>query len=298
MGLHGLDRAVPPGAAKAKAMLDEIDGKWWNVYIGGPEATHTWTLEDVREYEQHGIDKFLLCYVGRQIEQLSRLTTRQGELDGEDACQLVKNFGMFAAGTPVCLDLELHTFEASPTGSLDYVGAWCQTVRSAGLRPGVYANPESLQALHERAAKPDWVWIASWVRTDANPDANPHDATGVPASHWGVHGQRAWQYAGALGDTPCEVGGIDVEIDVADAACLATKDGPVVVDGGHPHPPPPPPPPPPPGQTYTVQPGDHLASIARRFNVAGGWPTLYALNRAVIGPDPDVLRPGEVLRLP
>lgn len=36
MALHGLDSAVPPAAAKAKEMLDEIGGgKWWNVYIGG-----------------------------------------------------------------------------------------------------------------------------------------------------------------------------------------------------------------------------------------------------------------------
>jgi hypothetical protein len=298
MGLHGLDKDVPPEAAKAKAMLDSVDGDWWNVYIGGPEASHQWTFQDVTEYQRHSITKFLLCYVGWQSDHVSRLTTQEGGRNGEAACQLVKDLGMFAAGTPVCLDLELRTFEAAPAASLDYTGAWCQTVRSAGLRPGVYANPETLLALHERAAKPDWVWIASWVRTDVNPDANPHQAKGVPASHWGVHGQRAWQYAGAIGKTPCEVGGVTVEIDIADAACLATKGGPVIVPGGHPHPPPPPPPPPPPGHSYTVEPGDHLASIARKLGIAGGWRALYELNQDVIGPDPDVLRPGEVLRLP
>ncbi|HTV99518.1 MAG TPA: LysM domain-containing protein [Streptosporangiaceae bacterium] len=49
---------------------------------------------------------------------------------------------------------------------------------------------------------------------------------------------------------------------------------------------------------YVVQPGDTLAGIAARFDVRGGWPALYAANRPVIGPDPDVIDPGVVLALP
>ena len=47
-----------------------------------------------------------------------------------------------------------------------------------------------------------------------------------------------------------------------------------------------------------MQPGDHLAGIARTFGIAGGWQALYALNRDVIGPDADIIQPGEVLKLP
>jgi hypothetical protein len=288
MALHGLDAAQPPSAAKAKAMLDAVGGTWWNVYIGGPEATVTWTPAQVAAYEQQGISTFLLCYVGRQWGEVSRLTTGQGELDGEAACQLAKDFGMAAAGTPLCLDLELRTFEAAADASLSYAGAWCSAVRAAGLRPGVYANPAPLTALHARAARPDWVWIASWTRHGVNPAADPHQAEGVPANFWPGQGQRAWQYAGAFGGASCQVGGLDVDIDVADAACLVSRSGPVITNG-HPHPG---------GHTYTVQPGDTLAAIARHLAIAGGWQALYALNRAVIGPDPDVIRPGEVLRLP
>jgi LysM repeat protein len=290
MALHGLDKDVPPAAAKAKEMLDEIGGTWWNVYIGGPEASFTWQPEHVRAYQQQGIHHFLLCWVGRQAKELSRLTVAQGRTDGDAACQRVKDFGLAAPGTPVCLDVELGTFEAAPGASLDYAGAWCEAVRAAGLRPGVYANPAPLQELHKRTAKPDWVWLASWVQHTADPGANPRLAKGLDSDQWPQHGQRAWQYAGAFDHKVCQIGGIDVDIDVADAACL------VDTSGQHPHPPPPPPPPG--GHTYTVQAGDHLASIARRFGVAGGWQAVYALNRDVIGPDPDVLRPGEVLRLP
>jgi LysM repeat protein len=46
---------------------------------------------------------------------------------------------------------------------------------------------------------------------------------------------------------------------------------------------------------YTVVAGDTLSAIAARFGVRGGWPALYAANRRVIGPDPDVIRAGIVL---
>src|ERR1700753_3400451 len=42
---------------------------------------------------------------------------------------------------------------------------------------------------------------------------------------------------------------------------------------------------------YTVAAGDSLSAIAARFAVRGGWPALYAANRAGIGPDPCGLYP-------
>ena len=49
---------------------------------------------------------------------------------------------------------------------------------------------------------------------------------------------------------------------------------------------------------YVVQPGCTLAGIAARFAVRGGWPALYAANRAAIGPDPNVIHSGTVVVLP
>jgi LysM repeat protein len=49
---------------------------------------------------------------------------------------------------------------------------------------------------------------------------------------------------------------------------------------------------------YVVQPGDTLSGIAARLGLRGGWPALYAANRAVIGPDPGLIDPGTVLVLP
>ena len=53
-----------------------------------------------------------------------------------------------------------------------------------------------------------------------------------------------------------------------------------------------------PDSRYAVRPGDTLSGIAARFAVRGGWPALYAANRPLIGPDPDVIHPGTVLVLP
>ncbi|MFF6772659.1 peptidoglycan DD-metalloendopeptidase family protein [Streptomyces sp. NPDC012637] len=50
-------------------------------------------------------------------------------------------------------------------------------------------------------------------------------------------------------------------------------------------------------EMYTVAPGDSLSKIAREEHVRGGWPRLYAANRAVVGDDPDLILPGQRLTL-
>ena len=57
--------------------------------------------------------------------------------------------------------------------------------------------------------------------------------------------------------------------------------------------------PPPVPTAYRVNPGDSLWSIAERVLGSGSrWPELYALNRALIGPDPDVIATSQTLVLP
>ncbi len=56
--------------------------------------------------------------------------------------------------------------------------------------------------------------------------------------------------------------------------------------------------------TYTVQRGDSLWRIAQLHGAtsdaaaAAAWPSWYELNRDVIGPDPDLIHPGQVLQVP
>ncbi|MFC8719730.1 transglycosylase family protein [Kitasatospora sp. NPDC057198] len=48
---------------------------------------------------------------------------------------------------------------------------------------------------------------------------------------------------------------------------------------------------------YTVSPGDSLAGIAREHALDGGWSELYKSNQQVVGENPDLIRPGQVLEL-
>ena len=52
-------------------------------------------------------------------------------------------------------------------------------------------------------------------------------------------------------------------------------------------------------RTYTVQAGDSLSIIAARTMGDGtAWPRIHELNRSVIGPNPERVREGMVLRIP
>ena len=46
--------------------------------------------------------------------------------------------------------------------------------------------------------------------------------------------------------------------------------------------------------TYIVKPGDSLSAIAKRLGLSG-WQELYNRNKSVIGSNPNLIRPGQVL---
>ncbi|MFE0101179.1 transglycosylase family protein [Streptomyces sp. NPDC059009] len=52
------------------------------------------------------------------------------------------------------------------------------------------------------------------------------------------------------------------------------------------------------GKAYKVRRGDCLSRVAAAHNVRGGWHALYAANRTVVGSNPHLIYPGQVLRLP
>jgi LysM repeat protein len=64
-----------------------------------------------------------------------------------------------------------------------------------------------------------------------------------------------------------------------------------------PKPPPGAPVPKAPAKTYTVKAGDNLTAIATALGYPGGWQALYAKNKAVIGSNPNLIYPGQVLTL-
>ena len=47
--------------------------------------------------------------------------------------------------------------------------------------------------------------------------------------------------------------------------------------------------------TYTVKKGDNLTSIAKKYNTT--WKKIYEDNKDVIGSDPNLIKPGQVLTI-
>ena len=222
MAIQGLDRDLAPPPATAKQMLDLIGGRWWNVYIGGPEsAGRGWNPDVVKAYARQGIERFMLTYVGRQWD--GPLTRAQGRTDALDALRIAKSYG-YEGEFPLCLDVELRTYESAPAKAVEYTRAWCATVRDQGTRPGVYANPGPLKAMATGKVPCEFVWVASWVAHSAEPH-DPHSVPQMPPGLWRERGRRAWQYAGAFNGKRCEVLGLNVDINVADVGCLAKAPG-------------------------------------------------------------------------
>ena len=221
--LQGLDRAAAPPAATAKTMLDIIEGRWWNVYIGGPyTGGKGWSPEVLKDYVAHGIDRFMLTYVGQQAGgpfKTGTLTAEQGRRDARDALAIAKRYG-YTGDFPLCLDIEMSTFNFSPSKTTSYAKAWCAAVRKAGARPGIYANPAPLEAMAKAKVPAEFVWVASWVSTTAGPH-DPHEVKSFPDNLWSGPGQRAWQYAGQIGKRAATVLELSVDINVADLGCLA-----------------------------------------------------------------------------
>jgi nucleoid-associated protein YgaU len=52
-------------------------------------------------------------------------------------------------------------------------------------------------------------------------------------------------------------------------------------------------------RTYTVRPGDSLSKIAKTLmGDAKKWRVLYEANKDVVGGNPDLIQPGQVLKIP
>lgn len=52
-------------------------------------------------------------------------------------------------------------------------------------------------------------------------------------------------------------------------------------------------------RTHTVVQGDSLSKIAKSFySDAGKWRLIYEANKSVVGSNPDLIKPGQVLTIP
>ncbi|HEY0536180.1 MAG TPA: LysM peptidoglycan-binding domain-containing protein [Actinoplanes sp.] len=163
-------------------------------------------------------------------------------------------------------------------------------------RRGYKLHPEQCGGFNNRSIKGKNVASRhSWgLAVDLNWNLNPESwdgkvHTNLPSwvpQRWGRYG-FAWggHYQGDHRD-PMHLEFMGSPDDADDMTALARRE----LGHGHTDPPS--------VEKYVVKNGDTLSSIAARLRIGGGWQALYNLNKAVIGPNPDKIVAGQVLRLP
>jgi nucleoid-associated protein YgaU len=119
--------------------------------------------------------------------------------------------------------------------------------------------------------------IMTWLRSFGIPDVFP---SGVA----GNRDRQTWQRAGHFTHA------VTPDNDHTDPGLINPRKLFAAGNGGHPGPGP---------HAYVVQQGDTLFSIAEALLGSGSrWPEIYDLNKAVIGDNPALIRPGQTLTIP
>ncbi len=208
-------------------------------------------------------------------------------------------------------------------------GRYCTSGGSVGgTAPQVYWN--AFRWPHDRAlawtyedyaalgVPPERVFpVAGLYREGLTPYPAPHEVRDFVrrAAEAGSRGVSFWSYehmseamwdavaSAAMSDGTAEeeeMSSAEYEELTRELAAVGTRLGRLETDvralrGEAPAPPADPPPPGP--ATYTVRAGDTLSGIAQKLGL-GGWQALYDANRAMIGGNPNAIKPGQVLILP
>lgn len=149
-------------------------------------------------------------------------------------------------------------------------------------------------------AHPGWVTSeSSYALVDALAAGTPDDSlavsdqdgtvaqTSLPAQAEDPVAHAGWTTAGTGGTTQATAGAPTADALTAAAATAAPRDASAPL-------------------SWTVQSGDslwsitsdHLAADATDAEIAEAWPLVYEANRAVIGDDPGLIHPGQVLTIP
>ena len=152
--------------------------------------------------------------------------------------------------------------------------------RSVGLTVGAGLGVAALGGVAS-ASEPDLGWEVTTTTSETGSAASPE--TAQPSAELSAEGAQA----------PTTVPDVTPDAEERADGCLASQ-APVPPDAAEVG-----------AGTMTVQRGDSLWRItaahlpgASNTEIAAAWPRWYEANREVIGADPDLIHPGQVLRLP
>lgn len=225
--VNGVDRFTPFTEDELGTLKDKAGMEVVAVYIGGPYfAGNPATKEYIALIEGKGLG-WIPIYVGQNYVKGSPepvLTVEQGEQDALHAVALFDALGYANNGKyPIFLDLEITTYNFNKEAMGLYVSTWLKTVKSHGIREGLYGSIDTADYLIRLHEPPELFWLASWVSATIDSKLKLEDMQGVPPSLF-INHQRGWQYAGNTG-----ISGIagKVDIDLFDKEYVIYKETPV-----------------------------------------------------------------------
>jgi len=233
------------------------------------------------ELRRRGIPRnaYFFAYPGRSV----------GVVQAQEFYNIV---GPLQAGESVMLDMEGDTtygrdlIPSDVQWALDFLN---KARDLFGVKPLVYMNSYDKGRFDwSRVVNGDFgLWLANYGPNNGQPNG-----AGPDPAPWKF--LAIWQFTSrgnVAGISPVDVNIFSGDIN---AFLKYGKQG-GSAPAPTPQPPKPAPAPQPSGKTYTVQKGDNLSAIAAKFSTT--WQALYNANKAVIGPDPNVIKPGQVLRV-
>lgn len=212
-----------------------------------------------------------------------------GVIQAQDFYNIV---GPLQAGESVMLDMEGDTTYGRNliAGDVQWALDFLNKARDLfGVKPFIYMNSYDKGRFNwQRVVDGDFgLWLANYGPNNGQPNgAGPDPA---PWKFWAI-----WQFTSrgnVAGISP-----VDVNIFSGDVAAFLKygKQG-----GSDPAPSKPAPSKPAPskpsGTNYTVKKGDTLSGIAAKYGTT--WQAIYDANRATIGSNPNVIKPGQVLKI-
>lgn len=292
------DASTPPTYSKLPRGVKVVLG-----YVGLPGCTpHIWTHAEAQTARRHG---YTWCPIVTVPE--SGLSAADGREAAAHAATVLPGY-RHPSGLPVFLDVEQHALDDDLAGARACVSEWTARMHAAGyLRAYAYCDPAA-----GGAWLPDWTGerpkslpsrLVGWQYE--GPERHPeYDLSVFRADLFtGTHPapapakaktERPDTYTVRKGDTLSGIGrrfgvpwqsiyAANRQVIGADPDLIKPGQRLVIGEAG-------------PVRTYTVRRGDSLTSIARRYST--NWQSIYSLNRKLIGPDPDLILPGQVLRVP
>ncbi|MFQ5616492.1 MAG: glycoside hydrolase domain-containing protein [Anaerolineales bacterium] len=227
------------------ATLPQLE-TWWlnspykevNIYIGGSSRGCSNTglnASWVKTASNQGWN-FIPTWVGPQAPCTSyssrfswnvNTAYEQGRNDADAATSAAANLGLISPNSQTIIYYDLEAFSnntACRDAAKSFISGWVSRLQELGHRAGVYGSGcgSYVSDWATIANVPDDVWLAHWVYSSYDPNANVWNVSCVSNTLW-ANQQRLRQYAGGHNETWGNVT-LNIDSNVADGHVAGNHD--------------------------------------------------------------------------